>query len=367
MSTPGEQGGMGPEHGVEWLKGEGEASDVVVSSRARLARNLAGYRFGVKAGRAERQQTLDAARNWLLRAQLAERLMWVDLHESPQLERTLLVERHLISKPHAKGRTGPEAKGEDPRGVAISIPDERLAVMVNEEDHLRIQVIRSGLALSECWAAIDQADDRIEAGLDYAFSARFGYLTACPTNVGTGLRVSAMVHLPGLKLTGDIEKVKRAAGDMNIAVRGFYGEGSDAAGDLYQISNQTTLGKPEKRIVEELEKEIVPQIVDYERVARKTLLAKRRASLEDQVFRAVGTLSHARLLATEEAMQLLSSVRLGVVLGLVGAPDVQVINRLTLLIQPAHLQRYVGKELDQDQRRSARATVVRTHLNSRAG
>ncbi len=367
MSTPETPGGLGPDQGAEWLRGEGEGSDVVVSSRARLARNLAGFPFAAKAARAERQQTLDAARNWLLRAQIAERLMWVDLHEASPLERTLLVERHLISKPLAKGRAAGDGKGEDPRGVAISIPDERLSVMVNEEDHLRIQVIRSGLALTECWAAIDRADDQIEAGLDYAFSPQFGYLTACPTNVGTGLRVSAMVHLPGLKMTGDIEKVKRAAGDMNVAVRGFYGEGSDAAGDLFQVSNQTTLGKNEKRIVEELEKEIVPQIVEYERVARRTLSTKRRASLEDQVFRALGTLSHARLLATEEAMQLLSAVRLGVVLGLVPTPDLRAINRLTLLIQPAHLQRFVGKELDQDQRRSARATVVRTHLNSKCG
>jgi protein arginine kinase len=237
--------------------------------------------------------------------------------------------------------------------------------MVNEEDHLRVQVIRSGTALSECWKAIDETDDRIEAGLDYAYSSRFGYLTACPTNVGTGLRVSAMLHLPGLRMTGDLDKVKRAASDMNIAVRGFYGEGSDSAGDFFQISNQTTLGKSEQRIVDELEREIIPQIVEYERLARRTLLQKRRLALEDQVYRAVGSLQHARLLPTEESMQLLSHLRLGVVLGLVKEYDLALVNQLTLLVQPAHLQKFVGKELDQEQRRAARAMLVRQKLAAR--
>lgn len=363
-------GGMKPIQGyelrTEWLRGEGQDIDVVVSSRARLARNLAAQRFAIKATRPERAQTLDACRSWLLQAGLAERIMWVDLHEAPQLERMLLVERHLISKPHARGKAHPAAgegkPSDDPRGVAVSLPHERLSIMVNEEDHLRVQVIRSGTALSECWRAINEADDRIEAGVDYAYSSRFGYLTACPTNVGTGLRVSAMLHLPGLRMTGDMDKVKRAASDMNIAVRGFYGEGSDSAGDFFQISNQTTLGKSEQRIVDELEHEIIPQIVEYERIARRTLLQKRRLALEDQIFRAVGSLQNARLLPTEESMQLLSHVRLGVVLGLLKEIDLAMVNQLTLLVQPAHLQKFMGKELDQEQRRAARAMLVRQKL-----
>lgn len=366
----GGAGGMKPIQGyelrTEWLRGEGQDIDVVVSSRARLARNLAAQRFAIKATRPERAQTLDACRSWLLQAGLADRIMWVDLHEAPQLERMLLVERHLISKPHARGKAHPAAgegkPGDDPRGVAVSLPDERLSIMVNEEDHLRVQVIRSGTALSECWKAINEVDDRIEAGVDYAYSPRFGYLTACPTNVGTGLRVSAMLHLPGLRMTGDMDKVKRAASDMNIAVRGFYGEGSDSAGDFFQISNQTTLGKSEQRIVDELEREIIPQIVEYERIARKTLLQKRRLALEDQVYRAIGSLQNARLLPTEESMQLLSHVRLGVVLGLLKEIDLPLVNQLTLLVQPAHLQKFVGKELDQEQRRAARAMLVRQKL-----
>lgn len=370
----GSQGGglrpiQGHELQTEWLRGQGQDTDVVVSSRARLARNLAGQKFAAKATKAERAQTLDTCRSWLLQAGLADRIMWVDLHEAPQLERMQLVERHLISKPHARGKShAATAEGkptDDPRGVAISLPDERLSIMVNEEDHLRVQVIRSGLALSECWRAIDEVDDRVEAGLDFAYSPKFGYLTACPTNVGTGLRISAMVHLPGLRMSGDLEKVKRAAADMNIAVRGFYGEGSESAGDFFQISNQTTLGKSERKIIEELERDIVPQIVEYERIARRMLMQKRRLSLEDQVYRAMGLLQNARLLATEECMQLLSAVRLGVVLGLVKDFDLALVNQLTLLAQPAHLQKFMGRELDQEQRRAARALLVRQKLTAK--
>lgn len=350
--------------GTEWLRGEGDCNDVVMSSRARLARNVAGFPFAAKSTKRDRQQTLDLCRSWLLQSNLSDRLMWVDLHDAPPVERTLLVERHLISKQLSKGKStgdgGPA--GDDPRGVAISLPDERLSIMVNEEDHLRIQVIRSGLALSECWSHIDQVDDKIESGLTYAFSDRFGYLTACPTNVGTGLRMSVMLHLPALKLTGDIEKVKRAASDMGLAVRGFYGEGSDAAGDFYQISNQTTLGKPEAKIIHELEREIIPRVIEYERVARRSLVAKRKIGLEDQVFRAMGILTTARLLATDEAMLLLSNVRLGVVLGLIKDVDQRRVNQLMLLVQPSHLQRAAGRELDQEQRRAARALLVRQRL-----
>lgn len=362
------------ENGTEWLRGDGPASDVVMSSRVRLARNLAGLPFVQRAGAADRSHVLELVRAQVLKAGLCEKIMWANLHELGSAERSLLVERHLISKQHAKGKPashpgsvlapGPAPAGipDDPRGVAVGLPGERLSIMVNEEDHLRIQVIRSGLALDEGWAEIDQIDDKIEAGLDYAFSPRFGYLTACPTNVGTGLRMSVMLHLPGLKLTGDIEKAKRAAQDMNLAVRGFYGEGSDAAGDFYQFSNQTTLGRSEKVILQDLHHEIVPQIIEYERVARRTLQTKRSSALEDQVFRAFGTLTHARLLTTEEAMQLLSHVRLGVVLGMIKHIEQRLVNQLMLLIQPAHLQRVLTREMDQEQRRVARASLLRAKL-----
>ncbi|MFO0831191.1 MAG: protein arginine kinase [Phycisphaerales bacterium] len=369
------------ERGAEWLRGEGECADVVFSSRVRLARNLAGMRFAIKASRADRQQSLDACREAVMRSGVASgadsRVMWADLHSMGALDRSLLVERHLISKPHSKGRgTSPT---EDPRGVAISVPDERLSIMVNEEDHLRIQCVRSGLALSQAWADADRVDDQVESRLDYAFSERLGYLTACPTNVGTGLRMGVMLHLPGLRLTGEIEKVKRAADGMSLVVRGFYGEGSEAVGDLFQISNQTTLGRSEVEVLRMLEHDIIPKVVEYERVSRRELLAKRRIGLEDQVWRAWGELCNARLLTTDEAMRALSMVRLGVVTGLIraregsvgekpggGGLSAQVVNMLLLMVQPAHLQRVVGREVNQEQRRVARASLLRRRLGGLA-
>jgi protein arginine kinase len=235
---------------------------------------------------------------------------------------------------------------------------------VNEEDHLRLQCIRSGLALEKVWGEIDALDDMLEQGLEYAYSPRWGYLTGCPTNVGSGARFSVMLHLPALKLTGNIDKVKRAASDMALAVRGFYGEGSEAAGDFYQISNQTTLGKPEQVLLDNLQREILPKVIEYERAARKSLLEKRRVHLEDQVCRAVGVLGAARLLTTEESMQLLSQLRLGVVTGIVSDVDARVVNQLMLLAQPAHLQRVIGKEMDQEHRRAARAELIRSRLST---
>lgn len=356
---------------TEWLRGGGTASDVVVSSRVRLARNLAALPFPGRASRLDRQTVLDVSRARITASGLAEQLLWINLHEAAPFERQLLVERHLISKQHAKARgpTGGEKSADganDPRGVAVSLPGERVSIMVNEEDHLRIQVIRAGLGLAEAWAEIDSIDDRLEAGLQYAFSPRFGYLTACPTNVGTGVRMSVMLHLPGLRMTGDIEKVKKAAADMHLAVRGFYGEGSDAAGDFYQVSNQTTLGKTEAVILHELEKEILPQVIEYERSARRTLQTRRGSALQDQVFRAYGILTHARLLTTEEAMQFLSQVRLGATIGLLPGIDPAMVNHLTLLVQPAHLQRVLNTDLDQERRRTARADLIRSRLAARS-
>ncbi|MCG3124763.1 MAG: Protein-arginine kinase [Phycisphaerales bacterium] len=350
---------------TEWLRGEGRAADVVMSSRVRLARNLAGCPFPHRGTRVHRQASLQLCRRAIIGAQLSPTILWADLHQATPLERLLLVERHLISKHHSKTRPcqGPPGPGpDDPRGVAISLPDERISIMVNEEDHLRIQVIRTGLALGQCWEEIDVVDNRLEAQLPYAYSQRFGYLTACPTNVGTGLRMSVMLHLPGLRLTGDIDRVKRAATDMNLAVRGFYGEGSDAAGDFYQISNQTTLGKTERQVLDELESQIIPKVIEYERVARRTIVTKRLGAIEDQIYRALGILSNARLVSTEEAMQLLSHLRLGAVLGLLKNIDQAVVNHLMLLVQPAHLQKVLGREMDQDQRRSARADLLRSKL-----
>jgi protein arginine kinase len=280
----------------------------------------------------------------------------VDLDGAPEIDRQLLVERHLISKPHATA--------EGARGVAVG-ENETTSIMINEEDHLRIQVLRSGLQLEEAWEQINKIDDVLESKLDYCFHSRFGYLTACPTNVGTGIRVSVMLHLPALKLTGEIEKVFRAAKDLRLAVRGLYGEGTEATGDFYQISNQTTLGKSEDEIISDFKHLVIPKIIDYEHHARRTLLNDRTIALDDKVFRALGTLRFARLITSEDTLAFLSHLRLGVNLGRIKDIDVRTINELFLLTQPAHLQKLQGKRLDGDIRRQARAEYIRARLNGK--
>ena len=214
------------------------------------------------------------------------------------MQRSLLVERQLISKQHSKGRPVGAGAGEDPRGVAFSVPDERLSVMVNEEDHLRLQVLRSGFSLDEAWQDIDRVDDALESRLTYAFHQQFGYLTACPTNVGTGMRASVMLHLPALGLTKQIDKVFRALQKINLAGRGLHGEGSRAFGDLYQISNQVTLGKSEPKVLNEI-REVIQTILQYERQARTALLKERRQGEQDRVARALGTLGSATMITAE--------------------------------------------------------------------
>ncbi|MEO6436657.1 MAG: protein arginine kinase [Tepidisphaeraceae bacterium] len=343
-------------HAGEWLRGSGPMSEVVISSRIRLARNLAGYPFLARCSRAQRTTIEHKTRDAILAANVTAQMLYVDLDGSPEIDRQLLVERHLISKPHATA--------EGARGVAIG-ENETLSIMTNEEDHLRIQVLRSGLQLEEAWEQINKIDDVLESKLDYTFHPRFGYLTACPTNVGTGIRVSVMLHLPALKLTGEIEKVFRAAKDLRLAVRGLYGEGTEATGDFYQISNQTTLGKSEDEIISDFKHLVIPKIIDYEHHARRTLLNDRTIALDDKVFRALGTLRFARLITSEDTLGFLSHLRLGVHLGRIKDIDVRTINELFLLTQPAHLQKLQGKKLDGDHRRQARAEYIRTRLNGK--
>lgn len=345
-----------PPKSTSWLTHDGPETDVVLTSRVRLARNVAGIPFVNRCVPADLRSVLEMAQPTLVGENLSPDINWISLPEVPKLDRQVLVERHLISGQHAKG--------ELPRAVAISSPDESLSVMVNEEDHLRIQIIRPGLALQQAFKRIDAVDDEIEASIDYAYHPQFGYLTACPTNVGTGIRLSVMLHLPGLKLANEIEKVRRAAQAMSLAVRGIYGEGSEASGDMYQISNQTTLGKSEHDLLEQFENQIIPQVIEYERVARRSLLERRRVFLEDHVYRALGVLQHARLLKSEEALALISHVRLGVSLGLISDVPVRTLNELILLSQPGHLQKSLGREMDQAERRVQRATLIRERLNA---
>jgi protein arginine kinase len=337
----------------EWLRGSGPMSEIVISSRIRLARNVSGYPFLTRCSKSKRQELEQKIRDTILESRLSPKTLYVDLESAPEVDRLLLVERHLISKPHK------DAQGA--RGVAVG-ENETLAIMVNEEDHLRIQVLRSGLQLEEAWEQINAVDDQLEASLDFAFNARFGYLTACPTNVGTGLRVSVMLHLPALRLTSEIEKVFRAAKEMRLAVRGLYGEGTEATGDFYQISNQTTLGKSEDEIIGDFKHVVIPKIIDYEHHARRALLSERPQALDDRVFRALGLLRAARLMEAEETLTALSHVRLGVNLKRVKDVDINKVNELFLLTQEAHLQRILGKKLEGDARRAARAEFIRARL-----
>jgi protein arginine kinase len=342
------------QHAGEWLRGSGPMSETVISSRIRLARNVAGFNLLTRCTRHQRQALEQKVRQVVLDTGVAPKTLYVDLEQAPEVDRQLLVERHLISKPHAAA--------EGARGVAVG-QDETVSIMVNEEDHLRIQVLRSGLQLHEAWEQIGKVDDALEAKLDFAFHPRFGYLTACPTNVGTGIRVSVMLHLPALKLTGEIEKVFRAAKDLKLAVRGLYGEGTEATGDFYQISNQSTLGKAEDEIIEDFGRLVIPKIIDYEHHARKTLVSEKAVALDDKVSRALGLLRSARLMATDETLLLLSHLRMGVHMGRVKDVDLRTINELFLLTQPAHLQKMQGKKLEGDVRRAARADYIRARLN----
>src|SRR3954452_24905931 len=338
----------------EWLRGSGPMSEVVISSRIRLARHVAGPPSLPRPPRHQRQALEQKVRETVLGARISNETLYVDLDAAPELDRQLLVERHLISKPHAAA--------EGARGVAVG-ESETVSIMVNEEDHLRMQVLRSGLQLEEAWDQINRIDDALESKLDWAFHPRFGFLTACPTNVGTGIRVSVMLHLPALKLTGEIEKVFRAAKELKLAVRGLYGEGTEATGDFYQISNQTTLGKSEEEIISDFRHIVIPRIIDFEHHARRTLLNDHTVALDDKVGRALGLLRSARLMATEETLFLLSHLRMGVNLGRVKDVDIPTINELFLLTQPAHLQKISGRKLEGDVRRAARADYIRGRLS----
>ncbi len=337
----------------EWLRGAGPHNEVVISSRIRLARNVVGMPFVSRMSRQQRIALEKRVRDAIITSHAATKIFYVDLEQTTEQDRQFLVERHLISKPHSTA--------EGARGVAVS-DDETVSIMVLEEDHLRIQVLRSGLQLEEAWEQINAIDDKLDDALEFAFHKRFGYLTACPTNVGTGIRVSVMLHLPALKMTGEIEKVFRAAKDLKLAVRGLYGEGTEATGDFYQISNQTTLGKVEDDILSEFRHTIIPRIVAYEHEARRALLNERTAALDDKVFRALGILRSARMLSTEEVLFLLSHLRMGVNLGRVKGVDINRVNELFLLTQQAHLQKVMNKRLEGDLRKVERANFVRSKL-----
>lgn len=335
-----------------WLRGTGPESDVVVSSRIRLARNLAQFPFISRSDATVRARIVDQVREAVTASDFPRTLQFAELSGVDDVTRHFLVERQLISRELSEN--------EGPRGFAFS-PDEDCTVMVNEEDHLRTQVLQSGLDLERCWQDINRLDDALEARLSYAFHERYGYLTACPTNAGTGIRVSVMLHLPALVQTREIQKVFHSLQKINLTVRGLYGEGSQAMGDYYQISNQYTLGLSEQAVMDRV-RSVIPRLLDYERRARKAMLDERQEQLHDQIARAHGILQSTQIISSEETMHLLSQVRMGVCLDLLPGLTLQTVNELFLQIQPAHLQKQKHSELDSSERNKARAALLRERL-----
>ncbi len=336
----------------QWLQPEGPHSDIVLSTRVRLARNVVGRAFCSRLRPDEQAELETQLREVIFQA--LDGLEWFEIESMADIDRRCLVERHLISRELAAG--------DGPRGVAVD-PTQRTAIMACEEDHLRLQVIESGFQPQSTWQRVDEVDNRIEAHVGYAFSPTLGYLTACPTNVGTGMRASVMLHLPGLALTRQIEKVFRAVARMRLTVRGLYGEGTQATGDIYQVSNQATLGRSEDEILKGLDS-VIPQVVQYEEEARRALTDDSPVPLDDKILRAWGLLTHARTISSEETLTLLSAVRLGIHLGRLSSVDIATVNELFMLSRPGHIQKLHGSELEESDRDKARADYLRHRLGA---
>lgn len=343
--------------GLDWLEPEGDDSEIVLSTRVRLARNLQGFPFSVRAEIEDRARVLDRVTEVMDSGEILDHPGVWKMTDLDTGQRRLLRERHLVSRELI-------GNGEAPEGAALALDGRSsLGMMINEEDHLRLQTLRNGLQLEEAWQDVDALDDRIGARLPYAFHHDFGFLTSCPTNVGTGLRASVLVHLPGLVLTKEIQKVLEGISQVGLTYRGLYGEGSEVVGNFFQISNQTTLGKSEEDLVDHLGK-IVGQVIQYEKRGRSVLLREASSVLEDKVGRAYGILRHARQLPLDEMMNLMSGVRLGLTLKLLKTPRVETLNRIMISTQQAHLEEAAGRSLDETDANQFRATRVRDALAS---
>jgi protein arginine kinase len=340
-----------------WLDGSGPRADLVVSTRIRLARNLANVPFTHRARDEQLQGVLASVTTAAQSSAAFGGGLTLRMNEIQALDRQILVERHLVS--HELG------DGARPRGIIIG-PEERLSLMINEEDHLRLQAMASGFQLADAWSEADRADDELDHALDFAFSEEIGYLTSCPTNTGTGLRASVLIHLPGLVLLKEIQKILKGIMQVELNVRGLYGEHSDVMGNLFQVSNQTTLGQSERESIEKLER-VTREVIDKEERARELLLRNARVQTEDKIWRAYGMLRYCRSVSSQEVINLCSAVRLGVSLGLPGLCSLNVINELLVLTQPAHLQRAYGGELTADERNVYRAQLVRERLAAANG
>ena len=346
--------------GMAWLDASGPQSHLVLSTRVRLARNLAGRIFGTRSPARVRLDILGQVET---AARETGALQWATTFRLDQLDRVdrqLLHERHLVSKELAGLEAGTEVRP----GAALLVQD-RLGVLLNEEDHLRLQGLHSGFALEATYQEVDRLDSELGQRVPFAFHPEFGYLTSCPTNVGTGLRASVLIHLPGLVLTKEISKVLQGLGQVGLTFRGLYGEGSEVVGNFFQLSNQTTLGKSEPELLDHLGK-MVRQVIEYEEEARRVLWRDVPAIVEDKVWRAYGLLRYARNLSFEETMNLLSGVRLGVGLGLIKNAGLYALNKLLIYTQPTHLAVAEGVAPDDPDLGVRRARYVRKVLEDEA-
>jgi protein arginine kinase len=331
---------------------KGPHDRIVMSSRVRLARNIKDAAFPGWAKKPERVRVLELIRPAVEGLPEMKEAFSETMDSLSALDKQILVERHLISREHAAKSAG--------SGLVLN-RDETLCFMINEEDHLRMQALRPGLQLRQAWSAIDQADSALEKKLDYAFNPEMGYLTACPTNIGTGIRVSAMLHLPGLVLGEQINPIIQSVNKLGLAVRGLYGEGTEALGNVFQVSNQMTLGESETAIVERLEK-VLAQIIEHEENARASLLEKKPKMVYNHIGRAYGILANAHSISSKETMNLLSLMRLGIDVGLFPGVERSLVDELFILTQPAHLQKQHSEKLTAEERDLLRADMVRERL-----
>jgi protein arginine kinase len=349
-----------PDGGLAWLDASGEQSDIVLSTRIRLARNVEGYAFAGRAREGERLRIWAQVRDAIPAVRVLSGSVMLRVDELAGDDRELLHERHLISRELA----GLESTGVR-AGAAVCVGDS-VGLMINEEDHLRLQAVRSGFALDSAHAAIAELDEELGRRVPYSFHREFGFLTACPTNTGTGMRASVLIHLPGLVLTKEISRVLAGLQQMGLTYRGLYGEGSEVLGSFFQISNQTTLGRSEEELIDHLGK-VVRHVIQRELEARRVLWRDAGYIIEDKLFRAYGTLRYARSLPFEEAMNLLSGVRLAVGMQRVSGLSVYTLNKLLIFSQPAHLAWREGHELTEAEADIARARFVRQALADEVG
>ncbi len=348
------------DYGLEWLDAAGPRADVVLATRVRLARNLQGHPFGSRARDSDREAVYKAVEDAVAGARPRNAVLY-RMDRLGERARSILLERHLISKELlGRKRTTPPTAA----AVAATAGDP-VSMMVNEEDHLRLQALQSGLRFGETWRLVDELDEETGERLPLAYHPEFGYLTSCPTNTGTGLRASALVHLPGLVLTKEFDKVHQGISQLGLTLRNLHGEGSRPMGNFFQVSNQTTLGKSEEDLVAHLDR-IVGTVIETELRARRVLLRDAANVTEDKIWRAYGLLRHARAMAYEELVNLLSGVRLGLSLKLLPGPPAHTLNKLMIFTQTAHLNEAAGRELAVAERQAQRARYVRAALADEA-